>query len=140
MKMASKGDAFSTTDDSDSVVNDWEFCSSCGTIINTTNPQLPKNCVACEHPIDTAAIIGRVKKYTLILTPWDYYLGSKKAKKAAMLQSQEGPGGPTDESRNCSKCGHRGMQYTTAQLRSADEGQTVFYFCVKCKHREMENS
>ncbi|KAF2359893.1 Zinc finger TFIIS-type [Trinorchestia longiramus] len=131
---------FEVTEDSESVVNDWEFCSLCGTIINTTKPTLPTSCINCNHPIDTLAIIGKVKKYMLELTPWDFYLGSKKARKAALLQSQEGPGGPTDESRSCGKCGHKGMQYTTAQLRSADEGQTVFYFCVQCKHREMENS
>jgi DNA-directed RNA polymerase subunit M/transcription elongation factor TFIIS len=26
------------------------------------------------------------------------------------------------------------------QLRSADEGQTVFFTCVKCKYKESENS
>ena len=32
----------------------------------------------------------------------------------------------------CPKCGHRRLAYYTLQLRSADEGQTVFYECVKC--------
>ena len=33
----------------------------------------------------------------------------------------------------CSKCGHGKMYFYTMQLRSADEGQTVFYECIKCK-------
>lgn len=41
----------------------------------------------------------------------------------------------------CNKCGVLTMQtYFTAQLRSADEGQTVFYRCVKCLIQTSENS
>lgn len=34
----------------------------------------------------------------------------------------------------CDKCGRKEMFFTTAQLRSADEGSTVFYRCV-CGYR-----
>lgn len=34
----------------------------------------------------------------------------------------------------CPACGSEEMMYNTAQLRSADEGQTVFYTC-KCGHK-----
>ena len=44
-----------------------------------------------------SAIVGTVKKYRLLLTPWDYYYGSKKTKKAAAAQKEEGVGGPMDE-------------------------------------------
>ncbi len=33
----------------------------------------------------------------------------------------------------CPNCGNDEMTYTTQQTRSADEGQTVFYTCPKCK-------
>ena len=35
----------------------------------------------------------------------------------------------------CSECGSKEMRYYTQQLRSADEGTTVFYSCVVCGHR-----
>lgn len=33
----------------------------------------------------------------------------------------------------CPKCGNPEMTFHTMQLRSADEGQTVFYTCPKCR-------
>ena len=42
--------------------------------------------------------------------------------------------------RKCPGCGNEGMSYTTRQLRGADEGQTVFYLCPKCKYQVYENS
>ena len=47
--------------------------------------------------------------------------------------------GPTVD-RQCAKCGYEKMSYATLQLRSADEGQTVFFTCLKCKFKESENS
>jgi DNA-directed RNA polymerase I subunit RPA12 len=32
----------------------------------------------------------------------------------------------------CPKCDHPELEYYTMQLRSADEGQTVFYECTNC--------
>lgn len=40
----------------------------------------------------------------------------------------------------CPKCNHNLASYTTQQTRSADEGQTVFYTCLKCKNRSIEYS
>ena len=48
-------------------------------------------------------------------------------------------GGPVVR-RRCTKCGHKKMTYQTRQTRSVDEGQTVFYTCVKCRAIETEYS
>ncbi len=40
----------------------------------------------------------------------------------------------------CPKCKNPTMEYYTMQLRSADEGQTVFYECPKCGHKFSVNT
>lgn len=40
----------------------------------------------------------------------------------------------------CPKCNASQMAYTTHQLRSVDEGQTIFYECLECGHRSVLHS
>lgn len=48
------------------------------------------------------------------------------------INKDDADDGPIAE-RRCSACGHNQMSYMAIQMRSADEGQTVFYTCLKCK-------
>ncbi|ODH49910.1 hypothetical protein GX48_03999 [Paracoccidioides brasiliensis] len=38
-------------------------------------------------------------------------------------------------SESCPECGRPEMRYYTLQIRSADEGTTVFYTCEECGHK-----
>ena len=129
-----------------------DFCGSCGAII-PLDADAKSECVVCKRPIDLSGkllfyqssfynnfmlpsvIIGQETSYTLEFTPRGHYDQEKKAKKEAkkVQEINDDNTGQMDMTRDCSKCGHTGMSYTTMQLRSADEGQTVFYFCPKCK-------
>jgi len=61
-----------------------------------------------------------------------------KRSQAAEEDEDEAEGPVID--RKCPRCPNDKMSYATLQLRSADEGQTVFYTCTKCNFKETENS
>ena len=40
----------------------------------------------------------------------------------------------------CPKCGHDKLYYYAIQIRSADEGSTIFYECMKCHYKFNQNN
>eukprot|EP01026_Neomeris_dumetosa_P073731 TRINITY_DN76218_c0_g1_i1.p3 TRINITY_DN76218_c0_g1~~TRINITY_DN76218_c0_g1_i1.p3 ORF type:complete len:149 (-),score=15.20 TRINITY_DN76218_c0_g1_i1:179-598(-) len=38
------------------------------------------------------------------------------------------------ENEHCEKCGKKGLEYFTKQMRSANDGETMFLKCGKCKY------
>ena len=59
--------------------------------------------------------------------------------KEAAAGAKKGPARMTSQER-CPKCDHPELNYYTMQLRSADEGQTVFYECSACNHNFSVNN
>lgn len=66
--------------------------------------------------------------YTLHFNSVDTYKTGKQ-----IHTNEDDADGPVVE-RQCPQCQNNKMSYATLQLRSADEGQTVFYTCTKCKY------
>lgn len=58
--------------------------------------------------------------------------------KTTLKNDELGEGATIKE--KCPQCGNDEMQYHTLQLRSADEGATVFYTCAKCDYRFRTNN
>ncbi|KAH9531620.1 hypothetical protein CY35_19G047200 [Sphagnum magellanicum] len=66
----------------------------------------------------------------LLITPLDDAVGSKhgnQIQQHAVVNDE------------CPKCKHPNLEYYTRQLRSADEGQTVFYECPNCHYKFSQN-
>lgn len=112
--------------------SDLDFCPDCGSILPLPGSQDTVTCTRCGFSINVRDFEGKVVKTSVVL----HKLGTTMP-----MSMEEGPEfqGPVVD-RRCSRCGHEGMAYHTRQMRSADEGQTVFYTCTNCKYQEKEDS
>jgi len=116
---------------------DVSFCPGCGALLPPLPPSGPLRCMACKSdvPIDQFAQVETT--YTIVFNKMENLEKKKKGNDDSDVEDEAD--GPIVE-RTCPKCGHGRMSYAALQLRSADEGQTVFFTCLKCRHKESENS
>lgn len=124
------------------------FCPTCGSILpplqvkgnvfcyNCKQEFLPEGkfekkimCCGLWKPL-FIVYSGEKSEYTISFNTYDPRAVFNKGKRE---QDSEDADGPVVE-RKCPKCGNEKMSYATLQLRSADEGQTVFFTCLKCKY------
>ena len=122
------------TDDTVSFISTPGFCSDCGSILPLLGDRGDVTCYACKRIWGPEAFGDMAMSYTIRFNEANVY-GSVKQKD----DDEEETEGPVVE-RKCPQCQNDKMSYATLQLRSADEGQTVFYTCTKCKYKETENS
>ena len=95
-----------------------QFCPKCGSILI----QRRKNfgCPRCSFTTKEKLNLKIGEKF-----------GEKK--KVDVLKESDVDVLPTVE-QSCSKCGHKFAHFWTMQTRSADESETRFFRCKKCKH------
>jgi len=110
-----------------------DFCPSCGALLPSLAATGDVVCLACGYTVSSKLFHEKVIRYTVEFNSIEDSGRANKKKKGDQAD------GPVVE-RKCPKCGHDLMSYAAIQLRSADEGQTVFFTCLKCKYKESENS
>lgn len=104
------------------------FCDKCGMLINiTTRGDI--RCPLCMSEYD-ASLLDHFESTV--------YINATVEKKT---KANEEESIRTKINEKCPKGGYdEGLYFTTAQLRSADEGQTIFYECPKCGYRYQQNA
>ncbi|XP_032836742.1 DNA-directed RNA polymerase I subunit RPA12 [Petromyzon marinus] len=112
-----------------------DFCARCGSALPLPVSSASLACRTCRSPVNASAL---EKVATLSVVKFNNPEGAGQGDEDA-VQSRGELTGPTVE-RRCPRCGGESMAYHTRQTRSADEGQTVFYTCVKCRFQEKEDS
>jgi len=110
-----------------------DFCPSCGSLLPSLTARGDVTCMCCKFVVSSKLFDEKVIQYTVHFNSQE---NTTKKKKADEVDHADGP----IIERKCPKCGHDLMSYAAIQLRSADEGQTVFFTCLKCKYKESENS
>ncbi|KAL1522473.1 hypothetical protein AB1Y20_017461 [Prymnesium parvum] len=109
------------------------FCPECGTLPDEpTHAGSNVECHVCGHTIPSSVFEAQV------------VVSESRTKRVGDIDV----GSATDADRKaratineaCPKCNHPELEYHTMQLRSADEGQTVFYNCVQCGHNFSTNT
>ncbi|KAF0910252.1 hypothetical protein E2562_001440 [Oryza meyeriana var. granulata] len=118
---------------------DFLFCGVCGTLL-TFDSVRSAFCPLCGFKRKAKEIEGKETRYTV--TAEDI---RRELKLDAFVKLESALNEDTVVRRSmtiklCPVCGHDQLEYYTKQLRSADEGQTVFYECPKCDHKFNENT
>jgi DNA-directed RNA polymerase I subunit RPA12 len=122
----------------------WPFCAQCGTILD---PPVA-DCITCDY-------CGYRCKFDDINIGEVITFSALRTKPAWVGDDEEAHAPHTDpashhvkhnESKHvlieepCPKCGNHELYFYTMQLRSVDEGSTVFYECPKCAHKYSQNN
>ncbi|KAJ7171561.1 DNA-directed RNA polymerase I kDa polypeptide [Mycena crocata] len=108
------------------------FCPSCGTLL-----ELPKDgevtvvCEQCAH-VEPASSYENTE-ITTRSDPDAFPSALRQKRKTQTKLHDQGDQG-TLVSEKCPSCGALEAWSKEMQLRSADEGSTIFYTCVACKH------
>eukprot|EP00124_Ichthyophonus_hoferi_P005542 Ihof_evm3s831 gene=Ihof_evmTU3s831 len=108
----------------ETTVGNPPFCITCGTILPLPGLSEVIECECCGHrePISSFINVENVQNSRTGAFVSNIQVRAKPQVKETAATINE----------LCPECGHREMSFHTMQLRSADEGQTVFYTCLKC--------
>ncbi|XP_072531980.1 DNA-directed RNA polymerase I subunit RPA12 [Salminus brasiliensis] len=112
---------------------DINFCPECGNILPIPGIKDTITCPRCSFNIPVCEFAGQVIKSSVVFNPLVQSSSTTDSEEDSELK------GPVVD-RRCSRCNKEGMVYHTRQMRSADEGQTVFFTCIHCRHQEKEDS
>ena len=107
------------------------FCQTCGMLLRLESTRSTITCQFCHTHTPVQSLVESDPFITkLELKSKDWLRDTEAADKAKRATIEH----------DCEKCGNNLMYFDSRQLRSVDEGQTVFYTCTKCGHTEAQNT
>ncbi|KAL4935123.1 hypothetical protein BDV06DRAFT_229118 [Aspergillus oleicola] len=112
-----------------------QFCDFCGNLLNDS-PNEVLECEMCGRKAKNAALNH---KQTSTSESFPSRLRNKLKSYTQQVTTETVGSGPHIEM-DCPKCPSKDVMYAQVQLRSADEGSTIFYTCMKCGHKWQEDN
>jgi len=109
----------------------WPFCPRCRATLKV-DATGSIECDVCSYQSNLSEL-SELPSTTTYSMPRPTPVWAKSDEEQAALRQTSQPVRATIEE-PCIKCGTKEVGYYTVQLRSVDEGQTVFYECPECKY------
>ena len=110
----------------------WPFCPRCRATLGV-DASGRISCACCKYESNLAFMNPRdLPCNTTVSQDTQVPTWARSDEEQAALQNTSMPTRATVKE-PCVKCGHPEVGFYTVQLRSVDEGQTVFYECPACK-------
>merc|ERR1711939_861467 len=119
------------------------FCPTCGNLLDVPKDDDVITCAQCGHTED--AVQYENISITTRSHP-DAFPSILKDRRSVVKSLADNKDLQDDMTKKqeieekCPDCGHPTMTFHTLQLRSADEGSTVFYECPNCGHKHSTNN
>ena len=119
----------------------WLFCDPCGGLLDFLAAEGAAVCGVCGWRRVQGDFEGLLLESAMSHDDMRRRFGVEVRVSAAQsVMSSEGQIQRARVAETCPECGHPELEFFTMQLRSVDEGQTVFYECPKCRHKYSVNS
>ncbi|EIM91986.1 DNA-directed RNA polymerase, partial [Stereum hirsutum FP-91666 SS1] len=108
------------------------FCGDCGTLLDVPKAdEGTVNCEQCGHE-EPASSYENIEITTR--SHPDAFPSALRQKRKTQTKTHEATEGLLKVTEKCPECGHMEAFSKEIQMRSADEGSTILYTCVACKH------
>jgi DNA-directed RNA polymerase subunit M len=106
------------------------FCDKCGALLIPTRDEKKKTTLRCPKcGIKTKSNTVEEGKYVLTQK-----IEHSVKDETVVIDDEVGGEALPTATVECPRCGHNRASYWQSQIRSADEGMTLFYRCVNCRH------
>ncbi|KAK7205933.1 hypothetical protein BZA70DRAFT_277458 [Myxozyma melibiosi] len=124
-----------------SVVGSLIFCNDCGTLLDSVvSSKSTISCAQCGADYNSEEFANLTVTTKSSESAFPSTLRQKRSVvKTSLGRDEQNEEGATINEK-CPQCGKDEMQYYSLQLRSADEGATVFYTCTDCGYKFSTNN
>lgn len=123
-----------------SVVGSLIFCTDCGNLLDSISSKKSQlKCRICSKEYNPREFEELQVITESAPTAFPSSLRAKRSAVKTSIGDDELEDGAIIRE-TCPQCGNDEMSFHTLQMRSADEGATVFYTCTNCSYRFSQNN